>query len=175
MPIRSTQRPSTSRTGLLEFNIKALVKKQLGQSISVITAVMNDEAIHEAVVQAAELTAQAMQAGRKLMVCGNGGSAADSQHLVAEFVSRLTVNRPAFAPLPLPRTPAFSPRSVMITVTVMFSSARSKRSASKASPARNLHQRQLRKLHQGSEARLSNGHPYREFHRQWRRLDEAAL
>ena len=39
---------------------------------------MNDEAIHEAVVQAAALTAQAMQAGRKLMVCGNGGSAADS-------------------------------------------------------------------------------------------------
>ncbi len=28
------------------------------------------------------------------MVCGNGGSAADSQHLVAEFVSRLTVDRP---------------------------------------------------------------------------------
>jgi D-sedoheptulose 7-phosphate isomerase len=31
----------------------------------------------------------------KLLVCGNGGSAADSQHLVAEFVSRLTVDRPA--------------------------------------------------------------------------------
>jgi D-sedoheptulose 7-phosphate isomerase len=29
------------------------------------------------------------------MVCGNGGSAADAQHLVAEFVSRLTVDRPA--------------------------------------------------------------------------------
>ena len=36
-----------------------------------------------------------MRDGRKLMVCGNGGSAADSQHLVAEFVSRLTVDRPA--------------------------------------------------------------------------------
>jgi len=89
------------RTGLLEFNIKALVKKQLDQSISVMTAVMNDVAIHEAVVQAAALTAQAMQAGRKLMVCGNGGSAADSQHLVAEFVSRLTVNRPALRAIAL--------------------------------------------------------------------------
>jgi D-sedoheptulose 7-phosphate isomerase len=36
-----------------------------------------------------------MKIGRKLMVCGNGGSAADAQHLVAEFVSRLTVDRPA--------------------------------------------------------------------------------
>jgi len=46
-------------------------------------------------VQAGKLTAEAMQAGRKLMVCGNGGSAADSQHLVAEFVSRLTIDCPA--------------------------------------------------------------------------------
>lgn len=86
---------------LEEFNIKALVKKQLSQSISVLNAVLNDEATHEAVVQAATLTAEAMLAGRKLMVCGNGGSAADSQHLVAEFVSRLTVNRPALRAIAL--------------------------------------------------------------------------
>jgi D-sedoheptulose 7-phosphate isomerase len=42
-----------------------------------------------------------MKAGRKLMVCGNGGSAADSQHLVAEFVSRLTVDRPALRAIAL--------------------------------------------------------------------------
>ena len=71
------------------------MKKQLTQSVAVLTAVLNDESIHVAVVQAGKLVAQAMQAGRKLMVCGNGGSAADSQHLVAEFVSRLTVDRPA--------------------------------------------------------------------------------
>jgi len=42
-----------------------------------------------------------MKAGRKLMVCGNGGSAADAQHLVAEFVSRLTVDRPALRAIAL--------------------------------------------------------------------------
>jgi len=42
-----------------------------------------------------------MKSGRKLMVCGNGGSAADSQHLVAEFVSRLTVDRPALRAIAL--------------------------------------------------------------------------
>src|ERR1700756_1187438 len=85
----------------LEPIIKDLVKKQLSQSVDTITAVLNDDSIHEAVVQAGKLTAEAMHAGRKLMVCGNGGSAADSQHLVAEFVSRLTVDRPALRAIAL--------------------------------------------------------------------------
>ncbi len=72
-----------------------LIRKQLAQSIETMTKVLNDEAIHTAVVEAGRITAEAMKAGKKLMVCGNGGSAADSQHLVAEFVSRLTVDRPA--------------------------------------------------------------------------------
>lgn len=59
-----------------------------------IRMVFEDETIHDAVVRAGEITAQAMRRG-KLLVCGNGGSAADSQHLVAEFVSRLTIDRPA--------------------------------------------------------------------------------
>jgi D-sedoheptulose 7-phosphate isomerase len=57
--------------------------------------VLHDERIHAAVVEAACVTADALKDGRKLMVCGNGGSAADAQHLVAEFVSRLVLNRPA--------------------------------------------------------------------------------
>ena len=72
-----------------------LVRKQLQQSIDTMIKVLEDESIHKAVVEAGRITAEAMKAGRKLMVCGNGGSAADAQHLVAEFVSRLTVDRPA--------------------------------------------------------------------------------
>src|SRR5579875_538741 len=72
-----------------------LVRRQLQQSLETLTKVLNDQAIHKAVFEAARLTAEAMHSGRKLMVCGNGGSAADAQHLVAEFVSRLTVDRPA--------------------------------------------------------------------------------
>ena len=75
--------------------MQELVRRQLAQSIETMTRVLNDEAIHAAVVEAGRITADAMRAGRKLMVCGNGGSAADSQHLVAEFVSRRTVDRPA--------------------------------------------------------------------------------
>jgi D-sedoheptulose 7-phosphate isomerase len=81
--------------------IKDLVKKQLSQSVATITAVLGDETIHDAVVEAGALTARAMKSGHKLMVCGNGGSAADAQHLVAEFVSRLTVDRPALRAIAL--------------------------------------------------------------------------
>lgn len=43
----------------------------------------------EAVVEAAVLMATSIQAGGKIMFCGNGGSAADSQHVATEFVVRL--------------------------------------------------------------------------------------
>jgi D-sedoheptulose 7-phosphate isomerase len=78
-----------------ESTIKDIVRKQLNQSVATITSVLSDDSIHEAVVDAARITAEALKAGRKLMVCGNGGSAADAQHLVAEFVSRLVQDRPA--------------------------------------------------------------------------------
>ena len=78
-----------------------LIQKQLRQSVATLSAVLDDASIHDAVVNAARLIADAMKAGRKLMVCGNGGSAADAQHLVAEFVSRLTVDRPALRAIAL--------------------------------------------------------------------------
>ncbi|WP_035349081.1 D-sedoheptulose-7-phosphate isomerase [Edaphobacter aggregans] len=75
--------------------MKHLVQKQLAQSIATMQATLADLHVTDTIVTIAELTANAMQAGRKLLVAGNGGSAADAQHLVAEFVVRLTENRPA--------------------------------------------------------------------------------
>jgi len=49
------------------------------------------------VVALAECTAAAIRAGGKVLVFGNGGSAADAQHLAAEFVNRFRIDRP---PLP---------------------------------------------------------------------------
>ena len=78
-----------------------LVKRQLAQSIATMTRVLRDESIHDAVVTAAHLTANAMKSGHKLLICGNGGSAADAQHLAAEFVARLTIDRPALRAIAL--------------------------------------------------------------------------
>jgi len=81
--------------------MKDLVQKQLAHSIAVMQAVLTDAAIADAVVHAGELTAKAMKDGRKLMIAGNGGSAADAQHLAAEFVCRFTVDRPALRAIAL--------------------------------------------------------------------------
>ena len=72
-----------------------LVHKQLTQSIQTMQAVLADKDIATTIVTIADLTATAMKNGRKLLVAGNGGSAADAQHLVAEFVVRLSAKRPA--------------------------------------------------------------------------------
>lgn len=81
--------------------MKHLVQKQLAQSIVTMQATLADLHIADTISNIAELTANAMLAGRKLMVAGNGGSAADAQHLVAEFVVRLVSNRPAMRALAL--------------------------------------------------------------------------
>lgn len=78
-----------------------LITTQLEHSIEILTAVRADISIVNAVAEAGELIADAMKRGNKLMVAGNGGSAADSQHLVAEFVSRLTRDRPALPAIAL--------------------------------------------------------------------------
>lgn len=44
------------------------------------------------IVRAAEAIADSILAGGKILLCGNGGSAADCQHMAAEFVSRLTAD-----------------------------------------------------------------------------------
>ncbi|HXC96504.1 MAG TPA: D-sedoheptulose 7-phosphate isomerase [Edaphobacter sp.] len=81
--------------------MKQLVQKQLAQSIATMQTVLADETISETLVTIAELTAAAMRTGHKLLVAGNGGSAADAQHLVAEFVVRLTDTRPALRAIAL--------------------------------------------------------------------------
>jgi D-sedoheptulose 7-phosphate isomerase len=55
----------------------------------------------EAVVAAAQKLAAVFKAGGKLLLFGNGGSAADAQHLAAEFVNRFQVERPPLAALAL--------------------------------------------------------------------------
>lgn len=48
------------------------------------------------VAKAADLIERCLRAGNKLLVCGNGGSAADAAHFVTEFVVRFVKDRPAY-------------------------------------------------------------------------------
>jgi D-sedoheptulose 7-phosphate isomerase len=54
-----------------------------------------------AISQAIDTCVQSLQKGGKLMLCGNGGSAADSQHLAAEFTGRFMKDRPPIAAVAL--------------------------------------------------------------------------
>jgi D-sedoheptulose 7-phosphate isomerase len=60
-------------------------------------AVRASEDLAETTVRVAELIAGAFKSGHRLYVCGNGGSAADAQHFVAELIGRFTKER---APYP---------------------------------------------------------------------------
>jgi D-sedoheptulose 7-phosphate isomerase len=75
--------------------MQEIVADQLRQTVAILSEVAKDTELHGALVAAAKETANSLRAGHKLMVAGNGGSAADAQHLVAEFVSRLVKDRPA--------------------------------------------------------------------------------
>jgi D-sedoheptulose 7-phosphate isomerase len=51
--------------------------------------------------QAGELICQTLTAGNKVLLCGNGGSAADAQHIAAELVGRYELNRRAWPAIAL--------------------------------------------------------------------------
>jgi len=61
------------------------------------------------IVAAAEMMIQTLRAGGKVMLCGNGGSAADAQHIAAEFTNRLSADlpRPPLAALALTTDTSF--------------------------------------------------------------------
>ncbi len=72
-----------------------IVRKIYADSVRVGRSFIEENATN--IVLAAQKIAQAFTNDRKLLLCGNGGSAADAQHIAAEFVNRFQLERP---PLP---------------------------------------------------------------------------
>jgi D-sedoheptulose 7-phosphate isomerase len=69
--------------------------RQAGRSLRALAALAEEVAtrLSGPVVEAADLAASALEAGHKLLFCGNGGSAADAQHLATEYVVRFRADR----------------------------------------------------------------------------------
>ena len=82
--------------------IKKKVIKTFEDSISVKKQIIEDSS-YEVLLEAGDIIADSISGGGKLLLCGNGGSAADAQHLAAEFLVRLTsdVNRESIPALSL--------------------------------------------------------------------------
>ncbi|MBW0160202.1 MAG: D-sedoheptulose 7-phosphate isomerase [Sediminibacterium sp. Gen4] len=72
-------------------NIHAII----AASIAVKQEILADNAFQQKVQDITDAVIHAFQSGKKVMFCGNGGSAADAQHLAAEFSGRFYKNRRA--------------------------------------------------------------------------------
>ena len=73
--------------------MKELIIKEIEKSIEVKTNVLNNNTIIEQLNSLVNNCIQSLKSGGKIIFCGNGGSFADSQHLAAEFISRLRFDR----------------------------------------------------------------------------------
>jgi D-sedoheptulose 7-phosphate isomerase len=90
--------------------METIVKKAFKESLKVKERFLNDSNV-ELIVEAAEMVVAAFSSGGKLLIAGNGGSAADAQHLAAEFVNRFMIERP-----PLPALALTTDSSVLTSI-----------------------------------------------------------
>jgi D-sedoheptulose 7-phosphate isomerase len=80
------------------LEIASVFDRAMGEHLAVISALPVQRPVLERI--AGEMT-RAVLAGKKVLWCGNGGSAADSQHLAAEFVGRFRRERRGLASIAL--------------------------------------------------------------------------
>ena len=74
-------------------DLSSILQQAIGESVESLEML---RALEPALARAADAIADALGAGRKLLVCGNGGSAADAAHFTTEFVVRFISDRPAY-------------------------------------------------------------------------------
>ena len=79
--------------------MKNIILDALSDSIRVKEAFITGHL--DRIIQASELMATAIVSGHKILIFGNGGSAADAQHIAAEFVNRFRIERQPLAALAL--------------------------------------------------------------------------
>jgi D-sedoheptulose 7-phosphate isomerase len=77
------------------------VANSIGVSIAVQQNLLRDSALVSLIARVSEILLKALESGNKLLLFGNGGSAADAQHIAAEFVGRFAFDRPALPALAL--------------------------------------------------------------------------
>ena len=81
--------------------MRSYITAQIQDTQQVMTAMLADDALLTRVEAAAEACIHAMKSGNKVLLAGNGGSAADAQHIAGEFVSRFAFDRPGLPAISL--------------------------------------------------------------------------
>ena len=73
--------------------MKNLIEQHITQSIETKQAILSSGEILQAIESAAHLCRQTLACGNKILIAGNGGSAADAQHIAAELTGRFEKER----------------------------------------------------------------------------------
>lgn len=81
--------------------MKNYIDDRLRRAVEVMRALDEDTALRDQLVTCATRCVETLAHGGKLLLAGNGGSAADAQHIAAEFVSRFAFDRPGLPAIAL--------------------------------------------------------------------------
>ncbi len=82
-------------------NLNSYIKEHFQESILVKEQILKDENLITLIKNASLEVIKAYKNGNKTLLAGNGGSAADAQHIAGEFVSRFYFDRPGIASIAL--------------------------------------------------------------------------
>jgi D-sedoheptulose 7-phosphate isomerase len=85
----------------LEDKVKERIREDIRRAAALMAALAENDGLVDTIGAAAETCAKAIQMGGKVLFAGNGGSAADAQHLAAELVGKLGRDRPALPAISL--------------------------------------------------------------------------
>ena len=100
----------------MENQIQGLIQA----SIDVKIKLLEDNAIRSTIAHCVQAILAAFKNGNKVLFCGNGGSAADAQHLAAEFSGRFYTDREALPAEALHVNTSYLTAWQMITVMMWF-------------------------------------------------------
>lgn len=81
--------------------MKHYISAQINEAQQVMSAMLADVSLISIVQAAANACITSFQQGGKILLAGNGGSAADAQHIAGEFVSRFAFDRPGLPAIAL--------------------------------------------------------------------------
>jgi D-sedoheptulose 7-phosphate isomerase len=85
----------------ISAQIAAHILAQISEAHRLLGLMTADQPLQEATEAAAAACVAALRRGGKILLAGNGGSAADAQHMAGEYVSRFMVDRPGLAAIAL--------------------------------------------------------------------------
>ena len=83
------------------MNNTEIIKQYIKESMDTKGKILSDAGILSKINEAADIIVNAYKSGRKTLLAGNGGSAADAQHIAGEFVSRFYFDRPGIPSIAL--------------------------------------------------------------------------